>query len=273
MPETYTKSQLAHTLGFSRSLFYHTSSIDVKDTATADNILRLHEVDDTLGVKKLCKILNIGKPKCRRVMKKYNISPRKHTNTNYVYPGKSDVIFPNLLLENGIQTTDIYYSDIFEFVLADNTKVYGCFVLKKATRQILAILFDYSKDAYLVKSTLEQASLFVLEGGVFHSDQGKQYGAQVHVAYVQMLALKLSMSRAGTPTDNPFAERFVGVFKLAVVYKRKYFTLGDFLDQAFRWLDFYLNIRPHEGINMKAPNVYAAEIGQKVVSLNQLFRV
>ncbi len=36
------------------------------------------------------------------------------------------------------------------------------------------------------------------------------------------------MSRAGTPTDNRYAERFVGLFKLAVAERRPYQTLGEF---------------------------------------------
>jgi putative transposase len=37
------------------------------------------------------------------------------------------------------------------------------------------------------------------------------------------------MSRAGTPTDNGYAEHFVGLFKLAVAERQPYRTLGDFL--------------------------------------------
>ena len=81
------------------------------------------------------------------------------------------------------------------------------------------------------------------------------------------------MSRAGTPTDNPYAERFVGVFKHSVVERRRYFTLGDFLQEAFKWINFYNNRRPHEGINMQSPNNYATEIGEKTVSLERIFRV
>jgi len=44
----------------------------------------------------------------------------------------------------------------------------------------------------------------------------------------------ISMSRADTPTDNPFAERFVRTFKLAIVYKRPYFTLGEVLEVTLK---------------------------------------
>ncbi len=56
------------------------------------------------------------------------------------------------------------------------------------------------------------------------------------------------MSRAGTPTDNGYAERFVGVFKLAVAERRAYWTLGELLRAAEAWVNFYTMLRPHEGL-------------------------
>lgn len=65
------------------------------------------------------------------------------------------------------------------------------------------------------------------------------------------------MSRAGTPTDNGFAERFVGIFKLAVAERRSYRTLGHFLRAAESWVNFYNALRPHEGLGNYSPLQYA----------------
>jgi len=73
------------------------------------------------------------------------------------------------------------------------------------------------------------------------------------------------MSRAGTPTDNPFAERFVGTFKHAVVRKQPYHTLGEFLHRAENWINFYNNTRPHEGLKNLSPNEYAKKYGWPAV--------
>ncbi len=61
------------------------------------------------------------------------------------------------------------------------------------------------------------------------------------------------MSRAGTPTDKGFAERFVGVFKLSLAERRTYHTLGEFLRAAEAWINFYNQERPHEGLNNLSP--------------------
>jgi putative transposase len=71
--------------------------------------------------------------------------------------------------------------------------------------------------------------------------------------------MSLSMSRAGTPTDNGYAERFVGVFKLAVADRRPYYTLGEFLRAAETWINFYNLERPHEGLENLSPLQFAQQ--------------
>jgi putative transposase len=67
------------------------------------------------------------------------------------------------------------------------------------------------------------------------------------------------MSRAGTPTDNGYAERFVGIFKLAVAERRSYRTLREFLQETERWINFNNHLRPHEGLQQQSPDQYARE--------------
>lgn len=271
----YSKSQIARTLGFARGCFYYKSKLEIKDKNLANQIEDLHDnKDDTLGHKKLAKILSTGKGRVRRVMKKYGIVARKKKK-KYDYPGKTNNIFPNIAgnVDEAGRYKDILFSDIFEFKLADNTKVRGCFILRKSTRQILSIVFDYSMHASLVVEAIDKSKITILDANtlLWHSDQGKQYGAEITVEVLTQFKLTLSMSRAGTPTDNAFAERFVGIFKLAVVEKRKYNTLGDFLKEAEKWINFYNNGRPHEGIDMMTPNKFAEKNNIKTVPLISLF--
>lgn len=237
-----------------------------KDKALAVEIERIHEEeDDTLGHKKLAPLLGTGKNRVLRVMKKYGIRPRKRSR-KYHYGGKSDTVFENLANDVQVQLTaiGIVFSDIFEFKLADGTRVRGCFALKKETRQILSLIFDYSMKADLVVTTIKRIDIVDPES-IWHTDQGKQYGAGITVAALLERGFIASMSRAGTPTDNPFAERFVGTFKHAVVRRRKYATLGAFLDAARKWINFYNNIRPHEGLGQIAPNEFAKKNNMRIV--------
>jgi putative transposase len=253
-------------LEIARGSFYRKSILEVKDKQLSVEIERIHEEDDdTLGHKKLAPILHIGKNRVLRVMKKYGIKPRKRKN-KYYYAGKSDRVFDNLANDTTIQLNviGIIFSDIFEFKLADQTRVRGCFALKKETRQILSLIFDYSMKADLVVTTIQRIDVVDPES-IWHTDQGKQFGAGVTVAALLERGFVASMSRAGTPTDNPYAERFVGSFKHAVVRRRKYHTLGEFLEAARKWINFYNNSRPHEGLGQISPNDFAKLHNMRIV--------
>jgi putative transposase len=115
-------------------------------------------------------------------------------------------------------------------------------------------------QADLVVSTVKSLQLCV-PGMLWRSDQGSQYGAQQTRAALLEQGFQLSMSRAGTPTDNGFAERFVGVFKLAVAERRQYATLGEFLQAAEAWINLYNQERPHESLDYRSPHQFA-EVNQ-----------
>jgi transposase InsO family protein len=255
----YAKSQVARALGLARGTLYLQGKQAEKDKQVAIAIEIWHEKDDTLGHRKLAVLLNMGKNRVKRVMKKYGIAARRKRK-KYVYPGKANNVVSNLLREQEEQIRrdmpEIVFSDIFEIHLADRTKVRGCFALWKRTRHILALAFDYSMRADLVVSTLDMLQ-FSVPGMIFHSDQGSQYGAeQTRVALLEKGFIR-SMSRAGTPTDNGYAERFVGVFKQAVAERRRYQTLGQFLQAAEDWTNFYNHLRPHEGLGNCSPDQFA----------------
>jgi len=264
---------LARALQFNRKSFYLKSKLETKDKALAIKIEEQHATeDDTLGQKKLGKILKTGKNRIKRVMRKYGITARRRKK-KYIYPGKSDLVFQNIANDSEVieLNINIIFSDMFEFRLEDNSKLRGCFALHKQTRQILALIFDYAMKAELVVSTIQSIDFGFF--ALWHTDQGKSYGAEKTQAKLLEKGFLASMSRAGTPTDNGYAERFVGIFKHSVVRKRKYNSLGDFLKEAEHWINFYNHRRPHEGIGQIAPAKYAQMNGIQVVPYLSNFTV
>ena len=231
------------------------------DKALAVRLEAAHEKDDTMGHRKLAALLGTGKNRIRRVMHKYGIAARRKRK-KYVYPGKATEIASNKLREEAFEWVqqEVVFSDILEVKLADGTRVRGCFALRHRTRQVLGIAFDYHMRANLVTDAIETMT-FEVPGSIWHSDQGKQYGAGETRQLLLQKGFVLSMSRAGTPTDNGYAERFVGVFKLAVAERRPYHTLGEFLRAAEAWINFYNLERPHEGLENLSPLQFAQQNG------------
>jgi putative transposase len=252
----YSKSQVVRALSFARGSLYLQRKRPLKDKRVAVAIEQWHELDDTLGHRKLAVLLGMGKNRVNRIMHKYGIIARGKKK-RYVYPGKTDQVAPNLVqkLEQS-SPTEVVFSDIFEVRLSDGTRVRGCFALWKRTRHILALAFDYRMQAELVVKTIEMVP-FEVPAAIFHSDQGKQYGAAQTRKLLLEKGFVRSMSRAGTPTDNGYAERFVGLFKLAVAERQPYRTLGDFLRAAQQWVNFYNTTRPHESLDYRSPDQFA----------------
>jgi putative transposase len=201
-------------------------------------------------------------------MDKYHIIPRRKAR-KYKYPGKADNICKNLLQITNTEHYEIIFSDIFEFRLKDGSKVYCCFIIRKHTRQILSFSYSYSMPAELVVTAIESIQLIDVSKDlyvIFHSDQGTQYGARITIEELARQGFTRSMSRAGTPTDNPIAERFVGIFKSAVVERYQYETIGQFIVFAEKWLNFYNQTRPHESLGKLSPNQFANANNLKSVS-------
>lgn len=260
----YNKSLVTRALGRGRATRSWPSKQAVKDKQVAVAIEQWHEKDDILGHRKLAALLHMGKTRVRRVMHTYGIEARSPGKT-YVSPGKAREIAPNLIRElPEDRLAAVVFSDIFEIKLADRTKVRGCFTLWKRTRHILGLAFEYHMRAELVSAALQTLAFEVPEA-IFQSDQGKQFGAESTRQFLLEKGFQISMSRAGTPTDKGSAERFVGLFKLAVAKRCRYQTLGEFLRAAQEWVQFSNSLRPHESLNYRSPDQYAQEHGLPTV--------
>lgn len=259
------KRIVAHAFGISRSSLYYKPLQPEHDVQIKNEILNWHEEDDTLGSRKLAVLMKRARSSVARVMVKYGMYPRRKQPA-YRYPGKADDVVENKLLLEAYAKRAVLFTDIFQFRLADRSWVYCCFVIRKRTRQVISFCYSWGMRAELVEESVTRVDLvedLCETNVVLHSDQGSQYGAKITIDACVALHFERSMSRAGTPTDNPIAERFVQTFKLAVVERYGYETLGEFKKEAERWLNFYNNVRPHESLMQKSPNEYAEENGYK----------
>lgn len=257
----HPKRLIASAFGISRASIYYEKKQPLLDRKLVSQIEEIYKTDDTLGCRKLASLLKKQKNPVFRVMVKYGITPRRK-RPKYNYPGRADDVVDNLLLEKDVTNNTVLFSDIFQFRLGDGAWIYCCFVIKKKTRQVLSLAYGYNMKANLVAETINRIDLAVelLDAEViFHSDQGKQYGAKLTVDTILDYKFSRSMSRAGTPTDNPIAERFVQTFKLAVVERYRYENIYQFEEFATKWLNFYNNTRPHQSLGQKSPNDYARE--------------
>lgn len=120
----YSKSQVARALEVGRATLYWPSKQALKDKQVAVAIEKWHEIDDTLGHRKLAALLQMSPNRVRRVMHKYGIAARRKRK-KYVYPGRASQIAPNLVRELDPQSlAEIVFSDIlYRFIFRSERSI------------------------------------------------------------------------------------------------------------------------------------------------------
>ncbi len=94
---------------------------------------------------------------------------------------------------------------------------------------------------------------------VLHTDQGSIYSSQTFINAHKDYNINRSMSRAGTPTDNPIIESLNGWYKEAIkvdIDKSKFQNVEDYIEYVVEYIN---NERPSSKLNYKTPVQYRTE--------------
>ena len=215
-------------------------------------------VSDNL-VHKVCKILKI-----RSKARHYSV---------YKKPGEESIKYPNLINNNWetsrplekitSDTTMIwfkkqkydwtYYVDAFDdsIIGSDIKPFYHGVSMSNHKSALNDMLNNKIKRGYKSQET------------IFHSDQGTIYSSVAFNNAHKDYNIKRSMSRIGTPTDNPIIESKNGWLK-----KEMYI---DFNQEDYETVEDYINaiiydhnyLRPSYALNYKTPIEYRTQLGFK----------
>lgn len=63
-----------------------------------------------------------------------------------------------------------------------------------------------------------------------------------------------------TPEQNGLIERFIRTIKEQCIYQNRFETISNARVKIASWIKFYNMKRPHQALNMKAPNQIYNEI-------------
>ena len=96
---------------------------------------------------------------------------------------------------------------------------------------------------------------------IFHTDQGTIYSSSSYNELIKDYNIERSMSRAGTPTDNPVNESLNGWIKEELVLDFNLKNCNDVLDLIEKYIDYYNNERPSYALNYKTPSEYKSDHG------------
>ena len=96
---------------------------------------------------------------------------------------------------------------------------------------------------------------------IFHTDQGTVYSSKAFNKLLDNYTIKRSMSRAGTPTDNPVIESLNGWIKNEL-YKDFKIYLADDINVAIKdYINYFNTQRLAYSLKYKTPIQYRTEQG------------
>jgi transposase InsO family protein len=96
---------------------------------------------------------------------------------------------------------------------------------------------------------------------ILHTDQGTVYSSRMFSDIHKDYNIIHSMSRAGTPTDNPKIESINGWIKEEMITDFKYYKEDNLFDFIDKFIFYYNKERPAYALKYKTPIQYKTELG------------
>lgn len=257
------KSKTLEYLNISRSSFYYHSILDQKDLTLKSKIENVLENNPSYGHKRIAMELKINKKKIRRIMKKYDIKPRRSRKK----PSKSKdnekfEASPNLLLslfplyQNHIWITD------FTYLKWLGGWIYMATVIDLFSREVVGLSIKTNHHAILVSEALLNALMQNPAPLIIHSDQGSEYKSKLFRVILKDFNIHQSMSKKGSPWQNGYQESFYGNWKVDIGDINRFKSLGELTAEIYRSIYYYNNERIHTSLGM-SPKKFAEKFAQE----------
>ena len=276
--------ELLNSLNIAKSTYYYEISLynkEDKDLLIKKKIKDIYDENKKrYGYRRITLELRnqgiiVNHKKVKKIMKLlglFGITPKVKYHS---YKGDMNGTVPNLLLDKEIdeekhktkykqnfETTkpnEKWTTDVSEFHIGAG-KVYLSPILDMFDGSIISYNLSTSPNFEQIKDMLNKAfeTNPILDGLIFHSDQGWQYQMEAYHKLLKDKGIIQSMSRKGNCMDNGIMECFFGKLKNEMFYGHEYeFKTIDELIQAIdEYIDYYNNKRIRVKNKGLSPIVY-----------------
>ena len=240
----------------------------------SEEIVALHNKHRTYGYRSLAHNIRnelgwyFSDNLCHKCCKALNI--RSKARKTWIYKGEESITYPNMVnriwnCERPFQiiTTDttIFHTKGFVWDLTLYVDVFN--------NEIVGYDLDYSKHGAGVPNH-SRALHSMLESKIkrgysdlatmLHSDQGVIYSSRAFTNAHKNYNINRSMSRAGTPTDNPLIESLNGWIKEELYIDFNLYNTNNVKQTIDDYIYYYNNIRLAASLNYKSPVHYRTEL-------------
>lgn len=248
--ESKNKSQLAKTLGISRSSLYYQHLQEEKDWRLKTEIEEVLRIYPSYGYRRIALYLKRNHKSIQRVMQKYGIKAYRRRGRKKYSKNKSKVDYPNLLLENIPSYPNHIWATDFTYIWFKDRFIYLCTVLDIYTRKVVGLSISARHDRYLVISAILDSLRNHPRAEILHCDHGKEYTSRDYDSLLKDLNITRSMAGKGNPWENGYQESFYSQFKVDLGDPDRFKSLGEFTAEIYRLIYIYNTSRIHSALKM-----------------------
>ncbi|WUH90870.1 IS3 family transposase [Streptomyces sp. NBC_00433] len=273
--DTYEVKRLCQVLDVNRSSYYKwLAGAEVRagrqrqDRVLAEEIRQIHgESGGAYGSPRVAAELRekgqrVNEKRVARIMRTFSITGirlRRRVRTTVPDPAASPV--PDLFQRDFTATEPglKLMGDITYLPLAGGEFLYLATVLDCFSRKVTGWSIADHMRTSLVSDALRMAAATrgSLDGAVFHSDHGAQYGSRAYTDLCDQLGVTRSMGAIGTSADNAACESFHASLKRETLQGAHDFgDAGTCRRTVFAWLTRYNTRRRHSANGYLSPNEY-----------------
>ena len=189
----------------------------------------------------------------------------------YVNPGQEHIDFPNLI-KGKWETTGPFQIIVTDTTILKNkyNKLELTMYIDVFNKEIICYSLSPSRNGNNYSGHMKALKLFLAEKikrgyaseeTILHSDQGSVYASKAFFNAHNNHNIKRSMSRVGTPTDNPIIEALNGWIKDDLYIDFDLFRSTDMHSTITKYINYYNSERLSYSLQYKTPTQYKCELG------------
>ncbi len=209
--------------------------------------------------------VQVGRKRVMRLMGIRGLAPGPQTTKK---GGAEHRIYPYLLRGKTVELPGQVWAADITYIEMSRGFVYLCAVMDWHSCKVLSWRVSNTMDSSFCVEALEEALYKYDKPEIFNTDQGSQFTSEEFTGVLKDRDIKISMDGKGSWRDNVFVERLWRSVKYEEVYLMAYESVASAKAGIGKWIDFYNEKRPHQGLGMKTPDevYYGLGTAQKNVA-------
>jgi transposase InsO family protein len=182
-------------------------------------------------------------------MKKFSLKPPRRKRRFKYKTSNDQSQYTNLIKDIAVSRPyQVFVSD-FTYLKFQNKNIYLATIQDKFTREIISAELSFNHDSNLILKTLQNAFKKNIPE-YFHSDRGSEYTSEEVTNYLKTNNIKISLSAKASPWENANQESFYDKFKSENGDLNRFETLGEYIEEIYRYMYYYNNSRIHTALRM-----------------------